>query len=170
MEIKPGKLPKATNYKKGRDGVIKYIVIHYTGQDGDTAAGNSVRSSENRLLKSAHYFVDEYEVFTSVPVQDIAWHCSTSGSYYHPDCRNANSIGIEMCSRKTAQGQYYIKPETVSNTAALVRYLMKTYKISVQNVLRHYDITRQNCPMPFVLDETLWEDFKNKIIQKESCS
>lgn len=166
MEIKPGKLPQRTNYKKGRDGVIKYIVLHFTGQDGDTAAGNTVRCAEKRTLKSAHFFVDEYEVFSSVPIQDVAWHCSTSGEYYHPDCRNANSIGIEMCCRKTAQNQYYIKPETVSNTVALVRYLMQTYKITEQNVLRHYDVTHQNCPLPFVLDTSLWTDFKLKITEK----
>ncbi|WP_346727746.1 N-acetylmuramoyl-L-alanine amidase [Ruminococcus sp. MCC718] len=49
---------------------------------------------------SAHYFVGiDSEIWQCVEDQNIAWHCGAS-SYKHPECRSANSIGIEMCVRK----------------------------------------------------------------------
>ena len=49
---------------------------------------------------SAHYFVGhgpEPEIWESVPEADTAWHCGTTRGYKHPECRNANSIGVELC-------------------------------------------------------------------------
>ena len=83
---------------RGR-GDIRYIVIHFTANDGDTAKNNADYFAREDISTSAHYFVDEDEVWQSVRDQDIAWHCGTRGTYYHPYCRNANSIGIELCSR-----------------------------------------------------------------------
>ena len=47
-------------------GAIKYIVIHYTGNDGDTAMNNAKYYASNVVKTSAHYFVDEKEVVQSV--------------------------------------------------------------------------------------------------------
>ena len=41
---------------------IKYIVVHYTANDGDTAAGNLAYFARETVKASAHYFVDEKEV------------------------------------------------------------------------------------------------------------
>ena len=38
----------AGNYKKGRTGGIKYIVIHYTANNGDTAFGNAKYFHKNK--------------------------------------------------------------------------------------------------------------------------
>ena len=66
----------AGNYKKGRTGSIKYIVIHYTANNGDTAFGNAKYFRNNKNLQaSAHYFVDENEVWQSVKESDTAFHC-----------------------------------------------------------------------------------------------
>ena len=85
---------------------IQYLVIHYTANDGDTAKNNADYFARENISTSAHYFVDENEVWQSVRDQDIAWHCGTRGTYYHPYCRNANSIGIELCSR-VQNGKYF---------------------------------------------------------------
>ena len=40
---------------------------------------------------------------------------------------------------------------------------MKKYNISVDNILRHYDVTEKNCPRPFVENENLWLNFKARL-------
>lgn len=151
------------NYTRGRAAAIKYIVIHYTGNDGDTAKGNCNYFARNAIAgASAHYFVDENGVYQSVKDNDTAWHCGTRGAYYHKYCRNANSIGVELCSRKNSNG-YYFKPETVERAADLVRELMEKYNIPAENVVRHYDVTRKICPAPFANNELAWEHFKGRL-------
>ena len=153
----------ASNYTRGRSAAIQYIVIHYTANNGDTAQNNLRYFANNTNIgASAHFFCDEHEITQSVKVTDTAWHCGTSGAYYHKHCRNANSIGIEMCSRKDRNGKYYFKPETINNAVMLTTELMNKYNIPAENVVRHYDVTHKNCPAPFVENETAWQEFKGR--------
>jgi N-acetylmuramoyl-L-alanine amidase CwlA len=156
------RLAHPSNYRAGRQQAIGYIVLHYTGNDGDTAAGNAAYFAGAGRGASAHYFADEAEVWQSVPDGDTAWHCGAPGgySYRHRLCRNANSIGIEMCSRKDAAGLYYIKPETLARAAALARELMARYGVPPENALRHFDVTGKSCPEPFVRDPAQWGAFR----------
>ena len=149
-----------SNYRAGRTQPVRYIVMHYTANNGDTARNNcDYYHRVGGLQASAHYFCDEHGAMQSVREGDTAWHCGAR-AYWHPECRNANSIGIEMCSRKRADGSYYIKPETVANAAALAREIMQRYGIDTDHVLRHYDVTGKRCPMPWVDDPTQWTAFK----------
>lgn len=156
-----------TNYRKGRKQDIKYLVVHYTANNGDTAIGNCNYFANNANLRaSAHYFVDENEVYQSVSDFDTAWHCGGT-SYIHPECRNDNAIGIEMCSRKDNNGNYYFKDETVANTIELVKEKMAEYNIDVNHVLMHWHITGKKCPAPFVDDKSKWTNFKSRLIEEE---
>ena len=153
----------STNYKSGRMSGIKYIVIHYTANNGDTAKNNADYFANNKNISaSAHYFVDENTIWQSVRDTDTAWHCGAN-TYKHPYCRNSNSIGIELCSRKDSKGNYYFKNETVENAAELTKSLMKKYNIPATNVIRHYDVTGKVCPAPMVNDVSLWNKFKSMI-------
>lgn len=148
-----------SNYRAGRTQPVRYIVMHYTANNGDTAKNNcDYYHRVGGLQASAHYFVDEHGAMQSVRECDTAWHCGAR-AYWHPECRNANSIGIEMCSRKRADGSYYILPETVANAAALAREIMQRYGIDTEHVLRHYDVTGKRCPMPWVDDPAQWAAF-----------
>ena len=150
------------NYRAGRTQPVQYIVMHYTANNGDTARNNcDYYHRVGGLQASAHYFVDEYGVMQSVRECDTAWHCGAEAGrrYWHPACRNGNSIGIEMCSRKRADGSYCIKPETVANAAALAREIMQRYGIDTEHVVRHYDVTGKHCPMPWVDDPAQWTAF-----------
>ena len=151
-----------SNYRKGRASEIEFLVIHYTGNNGDTAEGNCAYFKNNRVSASAHYFVDEDGICQSVRDTDTAWHCGTKGTYYHKTCRNANSIGIELCSRENAAGYYFLR-ETIERAVELVRELMKKYNIPIENVVRHYDVTHKICPAPFVHDHAAWDDFKGRL-------
>ncbi len=156
-------LANSTNFSARANGLIKYIVIHYTANDGDTAQSNCKFFQAPNRNASAHYFVDENEVCRSVLDVNKAWHCgSENGSYVHKDARNENSIGIEMCSRKDSNGEYYFKDGTITNAVALVKDLMKKYNIPISNVIRHYDVTGKLCPKPLV-DNNAWKRFIEKV-------
>ena len=153
----------STNYKSGRTDNIRYIVIHYTANNGDTAKNNiDYYANNSNLSASAHYFVDENTIWQSVKDIDTAWHCGAK-SYKHPYCRNANSIGIELCSRKDSSGNYYFKEATVKNAVELTKSLMAKHNIPATSVIRHYDVTGKACPAPMVGDVSLWNKFKSMI-------
>lgn len=159
-------LASPSNYSRGRDKHIKYIVIHYTANNGDTAKGNCQFFSKAGRNASAHYFVDEYGVYQSVLDSNTAWSVGAR-LYTHKECRNNNSLSIELCSRIGSDGKYFFKEATISNAAALAKYLMGKYRISIENVLRHYDVTSKNCPEPFVRDPNKWTEFKRRLEEEE---
>ena len=163
----PFKEARAENFRAAsrRPSDICYLVIHFTANDGDSAKNNADYFAREAPGASAHFFVDEREIWQSVQEKDIAWHCGTRGMYFHPYCRNANSLGVELCSRKRGE-KYYFTPETVKNAQQFVRSLMKRYSIPAENVVRHYDVTHKNCPAPFVEDAGAWQKFKAGLMEQ----
>lgn len=161
----------SSNYYSGRGGnSIKYIVMHYTANDGDTDEGNAHYFQGAGRRASAHYFVDEDSVTQSVRDNDAAWHCGGAlESSHHPlrgICMNRNSLGVEMCS-DIVGGKYTITPQTVDRAVELVKYLMAKYGIDVDHVVRHYDVTGKLCPEPWVRDESQWAKFKARLVAPE---
>lgn len=160
-----------SNHYQGRAGnSILYIVMHYTGNNGDTAAGNGNYFSGANIGTSAHYFVDAGNVVQSVKDADAAWHCGGPlESAHHPYrgiCTNRNSIGVEMCSM-IRDGKYTIPDATVDRALELVRYLMDRYNIPASRVIRHYDVTGKRCPEPWVRNESLWTSFKSRLEEED---
>ena len=155
------------NYQGKRVQGIKYLVIHYVGALGDAEQNAYYYGTTPEIGASAHYFVDhgpEAEVWASVAEDCVASHCGRSdGRYKHSECRNANSIGIEMCCRRRADGTWYFDDETVDATVELARDIMARYGIDVHHVLRHYDVTGKICPAPFVNDPVAWEEFLGRL-------
>lgn len=139
--------------------------MHFTANNGDTALGNTNYFKSYRGV-SAHYFVDENSVYQSVEDKNIAWHCGAK-KYKHSTCRNSNSIGVELCSRKDSNGNYYFKDKTVDNAVETVKMLMVKYNVPIANVIRRYDVTGKVCPEPFVRNNKEWNDFKNRIVEEE---
>ena len=149
------------NYLPGRAAPVRYIVLHYTGNRGDTAKNNADYFAREVVETSAHYFVDGREIWQSVQDGDTAWHCGAR-TYRHPECRNANSIGVELCDAVDG-----VKDATRANAAALVRELMAQYSVPAERVVRHYDVTGKVCPAPWVRDERAWQAFKDMLTEKE---
>ena len=158
------------NYGSKRNtSLIKYLVYHYTANDGDTDENNAKYFHNNVVKASAHRFVDDDSVTTSVPDNYVAWHCGgglqgSKGHTYYKKCTNTNSIGIEMCDTKR-NGKYEVTPKTRSNAIALGKELVKKYGIKKENVIRHYDVTGKNCPAYFVKDEEAWIKFRDEIFE-----
>ena len=164
------KLAHENNYQqiKRKESDIKYIVVHYTGNNGDTARGNLDYFHENAVKASAHFFVDDTEICCSVPWYYRAWHCGGTKYSYSKGgtlfglCTNANSIGIELCSRKTDAGVYYFTDAVIDRAAKFTAKQMKNYGIPLNHVVRHYDVTGKYCPAPFI-DSSMWAEFKEKV-------
>lgn len=159
------------NFNPGSISRIKYIVIHYVGGLSGAQANCKYFAGGNRNA-SAHYFIDHNgEIWQSVEDANIAWHCGAS-SYKHKECRNANSIGIELCVRKkntasmgATDKDWYFEDATVEAAAELTRYLMDKYGVPADRVIRHYDVTGKICPNPYVYNTTAhtWDEFKRLI-------
>ena len=164
------RLANRNNYDSKRNiADIKYIVIHYTANDGDTAKGNGNYFANNIVGVSAHYFVDDGSIINSVPDDYIAWAVGgskykyTKGGTFYGKCTNANSISIELCDTKK-NGVYDFTEATMKNAADLVKLLMEKYTVPVERVIRHYDVTGKVCPKPFVDDEKAWKEFKERLV------
>lgn len=163
------KLLTPYNYKNGNISRIKYLVIHYVGGTG-SAEQNCKYYASKKIGASAHYYVDfNGSVWQSVEDKNIAWHCGTK-KYKHPECRNANSIGIELCVRnngnKSATSRdWYFEEATVIAAIELTKALMKKYNVPADHVIRHYDVTGKICPNPFVYNQGKysWNYFKAAI-------
>ena len=160
--MKINKLLTTVNFKKALNKQNKYIVIHYVGAEGGAEANCKYFERFYRGA-SAHYFVGHNgELWQCVEDSNIAWHCGAV-KYKHKECRNSNSIGIEMCCRKGANG-WYFEEATITATIGLVKELMKKYGIPASNVIRHYDVTGKICPQPYVANTAAWDSFKAALV------
>lgn len=167
------KLAHRNNYGSKRNtNTIKYIVLHYTSNDGDTDEANANYFAQDlkangKAVASAHYFVDDDSYTQSVPDDYIAWAVGGSkwnnnGGRLYGIANNSNSISIEMCDTKR-DGVVKASQQTIDNAIKLTRMLMLKYNIPVENVIRHYDVNGKTCPMYWVND-TIWHtEFLDKL-------
>lgn len=164
-------LARKENYGSKRSvSDIKYIVIHFTANDGDSDESNG-NYFHNRIVKaSAHYFVDDNSVTQSVPDDHVAY--SVGGSKYR-DCdktgggklygvaKNANTLNIELCD-SDRNGTIMATEATMENTAELCKVLMSKYGIDADHVIRHFDVNGKHCPAYF-MDAAAWSGFKSRL-------
>ena len=150
---------------------IEYIVLHYVGAVSSAEANAVYLNRDGNLGWSAHFFTDETGIWQSVPLDESAGHCGVDYSNglapFWGKCRNKNSIGIEMCCKRDAAGEWYIEPATVDNTVRLVRWLMQEFGVPIDRVVRHYDVCHKTCPEPWVRDEAQWQAFRDKLKEGE---
>ena len=143
---------------------IKYIVLHYTANDGDTAMSNAKYFASGSRGASAHYFVDSKNIVQSVKDNFVAWAvggnkyndvAKTGGGKFYGKCTNSNSLSIEICDD--------IKNNAIYPTEA-------TININISNVIRHFDVTGKKCPMYWCGDSqknAIWISIKNRIVEEE---
>ena len=164
-------LANSENYGGSRNASqIRYLVYHYTGNDGDRAANNAKYFQNNIVKASAHYFVDDTTVWRSVPDLKVAWSVGgskyanadkTGGGTMYGVITNTNSISIEMCDT-IRNGVYQASEATLANAAALGRALMEKYDIPIENVYRHFDVTGKHCPS-YLVNAQKWAEFKKRL-------
>lgn len=185
---------KMTSSEKtsARSGKIQYIAIHYTA--GATSKKGTARANaqwyankSNTTEASADFFVDDAEIvqYNPDPLKRYCWAVGgsknkyTKGGRLYGVARNANSISIEVCSSNKSgkmtyanDPQYYFTDAVLENAVALTRYLMESYNIDIDHVIRHYDVTGKLCPgiIGWNLDsgsEAAWEEFRKKLMEED---
>lgn len=134
---------------------IKYIVIHEAKDDNI----NSVNDfQKNNLNKSVHYYVNKKSINKCVSDENIAYSVSISTMTNDKSARNSNSISI-MISKSSST-------EVMELAAELIAEKMKQYNISIDNILRHYDLNcNVKCPSSLI-DDDKWKEFKELIVNK----
>lgn len=154
---------------------IKYIVLHYTANSGQTATAknnaNYFHTTDRKA--SAHYICDEGSViYQCVPDTNAAYSVgdtqkyTNGGAQLKGKCTNSNSISIEMVSHTDSKGNYYIPEATINHAVELTRALMSKYQIPSSNVTRHWSVTGKLCPAPMchtTEGNARWEDFMNRV-------
>lgn len=164
---------------------IKYIAIHYTA--GTTSRAGSAKNTANYFKTtstkaSADYIVDDSSIvqYNPDPSKYICWHVGgsnygTKGGSLYGVAKNANCIGIEICSSsetgKVVPGNnanWYFTAAAVNNAVDLAKYLMQKYNIPADRVIRHYDVTGKLCPgiIGWNKDsgsESEWQAFKARL-------
>lgn len=147
---------------------IKYIVIHYTGNNGDKAVSNAKYFAKaNERLAGAHFFVDQAgKVYRSVPMNRTAW--SVGGDHrdgtegegkYYNKCTNYNSVSIELCDISSKEPSEAM----IKATKALVKYIQK-YCPNATTLVRHWDVNGKKCPATMAgKNNKSWSKFKKSI-------
>ena len=153
---------KISPYNHSAGNNIKFIVIHDTGNYKDTALANANYFNSGDRQASAHYFVDDTSIYQVVEENQAAWHCGDGHGAY--GISNHNSIGIEMCNSGG-----YTSNTTINNTLELVRSLMSKHGVSINNVVRHYDASRKDCPHNMSANNwAKWNDFKVRLTKGDN--
>ena len=187
MEINITKQTSYSNTTSYLNRPIKYIVVHYTAgstSKAGSALNTAVMFSNPSVYASADFIVDDDTIVQFNPdiKNRFCWHCGDNknmfsmGGKYYGKCTNANSIGIEVCSTNpnwqasdfANSKKWSFTDKVVNNAVELVKYLMQTYNIPIENVIRHYDVTGKFCPGIIGWNEDSgnakkWEQFKARL-------
>jgi N-acetylmuramoyl-L-alanine amidase CwlA len=121
---------------------------------------------------SAHTFCDMDSITRCIPYNEVAWSCGdrwfqrTNGydgqtkvaRDYFKYRQNYNSVSIEICNNDVIKNSEEDWNKAVQNAIIEAAYIMKTYKIPIEHVFRHYDVTGKPCPKP-LLPELKWKQF-----------
>ena len=135
---------------------VNGIVVHYTGNPGTTAEQN--RSYYKNLAEtketyaSSHFVIGmDGKIIQCVPLNEIAY-CSNQ--------RNDDTISIECCHSDDT-GQF--SQDTLDALVQLLNWLIKTYELGRDDILRHYDVIGKECPYYFVKHPDAWEGLLNSL-------
>lgn len=163
------KKAKPISYSKNsrkKEDTVEYIVIHNTGNNGDTAKNNvDYFASWNEREAGAHFFIDQAgKIGRSIPMNNIAWAVGDNqkningGGSLKSKVNNNNSISIELCDIVTKEPS----KEMIEALLELIDYIVK-YCPKVKRIVRHYDVTGKQCPKIFI-DDNKWYEFLSKLI------
>lgn len=117
---------------------VKEIFIHNSWTSATAyAVCNQDKTYKGFNNGNANFYVDDKEIWESVPAGYTTWHC---GVYYY----NQQSIGIEICRDKVSKAVYM---QAEANALELAAYLCKVYKLNPDKAIKlHSDVYNTACP------------------------
>ena len=138
---------------------VNGVVVHYVGNPGTTARQNrsffANLAETHETYASSHFLVDmDGTVLQCVPLDEISY-CSND--------RNADTISIECCHPDDT-GKF--TRETAEALARLLDWLIETYGLEREGILRHHDVNGKDCPRYFVQNPEEWEAFLDRLTFK----
>lgn len=148
-----------------------YIVIHNTA--GGTAKSNAEyfhRGADGRKV-CTHYVIDDKEIYQLLENNWKGHHCGDAKDDSHKatPMGNNNTIGIEV-----ADGNNVDHNKSIEVCIELTRHIMKQTGISVNNVIRHHDVTGKTCPATImsmkVNGQSAWEYIKSEIKSRNEAN
>ena len=123
---------------KRQKGLIKFIIIHYTGMKKESDAISRLCDFNSKV--SSHYFIkNDGKILLMVPDSYQAWHAGVSG-WKNFKSLNKYSIGIEINNPGHDYEYKDFNLKQIKSLKKLLKDLMKRYKIKKQNILGHSDI------------------------------
>ena len=143
---------------------IKYLAIHYTaGASSAPGRAKGMKAGwEKSKRASADFGVDDATMVQFNP--DLRnYKCWSVGDRKNPYsgggqlykiASNANTISIEICSNlkpgfdssKVNHEGWYFTEASLNNAVKLAKILMRKFNITIERVVRHYDISGKVCP------------------------
>lgn len=149
-------LANKSNYGSERSlDIINSIIIHGSVDENFNGAAGF---QKNDLKKSVHYFVNKRSIHAVVEDKFVAYSvgCRAEQRNEYSDIKNSTSISI-MVNPDNA--------DAMEIAAELIASKMHEYNITIDRVVRHFDINNfANCPSALV-DEANWEAFKKNILK-----
>jgi hypothetical protein len=132
---------ETTTHKSSRNGTkIDHIVLHYTGSRNVDGVVDHFKNGTPTV--SAHYIIgQDGSLCHIVPDAEKAWHAGVVDEPGAPANMNARSIGIEHA----AKGNDKITPAQSAKSIALIKWLMSTYAIPLQNIIPHRCVHETDC-------------------------
>lgn len=136
---------------------VNNIFVHYTANKNTSAANNrsyfeNLKDNHDVPGASAHFIIGiEGEILQLVPLDEIAYAVQT---------RNEDSVSIECCY-KYDNGQF--TQETYDSLIELLAWLVDTYGLEADDILRHYDCGGKKCPLYYVEHEDAWRILKQDV-------
>ncbi len=132
------------------------VVIHYTGQAGVSA--EATRSEFDKLdegekgTAGSHFIIGiDGTVIQCIPLSEISYAAGTN---------RTDVISIECC-HIDAGGKF--SNATYEALVRLTKWLLDTYDLEPETVLRHYDVTGDRCPAYYVENGAAWNQFMVEI-------
>lgn len=126
-----------------------HITIHSTSNSNSTAQNerDNLNRKGNTSSTGFHIAIDDKQAIECIPLDTVAYHAGDGG--YGQG--NSHSIGIEMCESGNRE-------KVLERTIKVTKHLMDKYNIPIDNVVRHYDWSKKNCPR--ILNYNNWEGWR----------
>jgi len=141
---------------------VDMIVLHYVANPGTTAIGNrnyfESLKYQDVISASTHYIIGlGGEIIRIIPEDEVAYHSGNKEV-------NRVSIGIEN-THPDATGKF--TTATYNSLINLLAYLCTKYNLDpLTSIVRHYDVTRKNCPKYYVDHPSKFEKLKKDVQTK----
>ena len=140
-------------------GTVTGVVIHYVGNPGTEGISNrnffeSLKDNHETSV-SSHFVIGlQGEIIQCVPLDEVA---------YANRGRNFDTISIECC-HPDEEGKF--NDATYEALVQLAAYLLNTYDLGEEGILRHYEVTGKICPRYYVNNPEAWETLKADIMKE----